>query len=73
MEATQGKLGDEAAGREIHRQAAADGDGLMQRKALRDVLQLKALRDLMQLKVLREGSLGRGDMCRPSFVPAGSS
>ena len=64
MEATQGKLGDEPVGREIHRQAAADGDGL---------LQLKALRGLLQQKALREGSLGRGGMCRPSFVPAGSS
>ena len=72
MEATQGKLGDEAAGREIHQQTGADAD-LLQRKTLRDVLQLKALRDLVQLKVLRGGSLGRGGMCRPSFVPAGSS
>ena len=35
VEATQGKLGDEVVWREIHRQAAADGDGgLLQLKAL---------------------------------------
>ena len=66
MEATQGKLDDEPAGREIHRQAAADG-------AADDLLQRKTLRDVLQRKALREGSLGRGGMCRPSFVPAGSS
>ena len=65
MEATLGKPGDEPVEREIHQQAAADGDG--------GLLQRKTLRDLVQRKVLREGSLGRGDMCKPSFVPAGSS